>query len=1038
MPPVGAAIAVGVGLGGSALATTLITSAVELGASFGLSALADALAPKQKNVDRNKRVSGTSGSIDIGGVVDRRFIVGSWATAGSLVYWNAWGNNPGTPNQYLVYVIAVSDIPVTGITGIWVNGDKSNFNPSDATDGTFGIPITDYDNGGHHHCWARVHDGTQTTPDSYLTAKFGSGPHTYDATRIGVGVAYVVMTFRLNDTVWNGSAFPTVLFEIDGVKLYDLRQDSTAGGSGSHRWTVPSTWAFTRNPMVIAYNILRGIHYTPPSPPLGYDSWQYGGQTVDGAQLPFAEWAAAMNDCDTLITNADASVTAQYMAGGEVFYSTEPGEEIQEFLKSCAGMIADCGGIYKPHVGSANAAVVSITDADIMVTDPETFEPFQPMEKTINSVASRYISARHEWDEKAAKEYTDQTLVTTDGRKIQANLEFMHVSEGRVAQRLQKAALAEFRRERKHVLPMKWEMFAYEPLDFIQWSSARNGYVNKLFRIDQIDDRDDLVQSLGITEVDPADYNWHPNTDEFPTTPPTIKTIYPPPQSIADFAAIGALSVGGDGRTIAVIRLTWALDVTDVNGVLMEVRLASTSAVILRTQTDHWDAGGTDISENINGSTNYEVRGQYRSASNRTFEWSSWLPVTTPETTTTAAMLEAQILYELDYLLEQSYNTVIELENTGHDLLNRLADASTQEHLISHAEVGEAKADIIEVRTTLATATEAFAQTLEGIRAHFSTSDATIAEERTVRANADEAIATDILVVDARVDDTEAMIVVESSARATADAALAAHSVLVEAATEIGTATGLVKLSAESLPSGVSAMFQVYLRGTTAGAFTDAGFYLLVEGGVSKAFFDVDQFAIGDISNRTIPFFIDSGVVYMHTAFIQDLSVTTLKIAGQAINTSKIADESSTKIRTNYHATDSAVLTGTSIAGAHKSDIISKTIPKDLGNTSPNNDSTILLQVGMTIHSNNSNDSRVKIRVFRDDGSRVQILGPTDYIFQSGDPTTMVFAATYPDTGQAAGNKTYSIEIDPFNFSDPGGYSFSFTDVYVIAQEVKK
>lgn len=948
MPPVGAAVAA---ISATTLGSTLLNAAVGLGVSFGLSALGDALAPKQKNVSRDKRIQGIEGQLDIGGVVDRRFILGSWATYGSLVYWNSWGDGGKTPNKHLVYVIALSDMPISGVTGLWVNGDKTTWNPADAPDGSTGIPVPEFDQGGSHYCWMKFYDGTQTSADTYLTNKFASGSHNYPSTRIGLGVAYAIVTFRIDDKLFAGSAFPEVLFEVDGLKLYDIRKDSTAGGLGTHRWTIPSTWQFTDNPMVIIYNLMRGLWYPDPT---AAANWQYGGQTISGAQLPFAEWSSAMNECDVLITNQDASTSKQYTAGGEIFYSTDASEEIQEFLKTCAGSISDSGGLYKPHAGAADAAVLTITDGDIMVTgDAETFTPFQPMEQTVNSVTSRYISPKHGWVEKAVKELTNPTFVAADGRKIQANLSLPHVRAAIVAQRLQQAALNEFRRERKHVLPMKWDLFQYEPgIDYIQWNSTRNGYVNKLFRIDQIDDREDLVQLLGITEVDPTDYDWHPATDEHPEPPITVRSIYVPPQGISGFAVSGGLSIGDNGATIAVINLIWATDVDDVNGVQFEVRHPS-AATIAIGQTDHWETGLLSISQNIVASTTYEVRARYRSASNRTFDWSVWLPVTTPASTTVAAQLEAQVLYELSLLSDDADASLKKLEDDVAALIERVAHDTSIQHAVSYIDRQKLGASIEHIETITNEAGLAFAQLTTVLQAGIDSAHAAIVQEATVRATADSALATTIEVLDvsitgpggaiesaitiehqAMVDadsaqatviedletsitgpggaieaavliehnsmvsfdsaqaatiealhatisgpggDIDAAVQIEHQAMVDADSAQAEIIESVNAKSDAGTASGLFKIEAVSAPAGVSARLSMKLR-VDSGIGTPykvAGLYLDVKtDGLGRAFFDVDQFAIGSLGQATVPFFIDGGITYIKNANIRDGDIT--------------------------------------------------------------------------------------------------------------------------------------------------------------------
>ena len=81
-------------------------------------------------------------------------------------------------------------------------------------------------------------------------------------------------------------------FALSGIPLYDPTQDDTNGGSGSHRYSDPTTWGGDGDqlPAVQAYNLLRGIRYK--------GAWLYGLQAMTGqARLPAANWNAQINKC---------------------------------------------------------------------------------------------------------------------------------------------------------------------------------------------------------------------------------------------------------------------------------------------------------------------------------------------------------------------------------------------------------------------------------------------------------------------------------------------------------------------------------------------------------------------------------------------------------------------------------------------------------------------------------------------------------------------------------------------------------------------
>src|SRR5690349_9963549 len=86
--------------------------------------------------------TGTRGSAQMGGKVPQCFLMGTVGDAGKLEYRNTWGDVGGVPNAYMVDVRSFGDLPVTGLSGLYVNGVRMA-----APDGVpleLGDPIPDY------------------------------------------------------------------------------------------------------------------------------------------------------------------------------------------------------------------------------------------------------------------------------------------------------------------------------------------------------------------------------------------------------------------------------------------------------------------------------------------------------------------------------------------------------------------------------------------------------------------------------------------------------------------------------------------------------------------------------------------------------------------------------------------------------------------------------------------------------------------------------------------------------------------------------
>lgn len=589
--------------------------------SFALSKVTAALAGKPKAP--KVPPFGVQASLRTGGDVPRSIIVGRGVTAGSLVWANTWGNPGDVPNEYLTQVIALSDMPIHGVTQLFVNGQAVSFGAgtvnSDSHGTSLGVPITQYTRNGREHLWIKVWTGNQIAPDLYLRDVASSAERPWQNTRIGTGVAYAVMTTRFSRDVWTG--VPQFRFECVGVPLYDITRDSTAGGTGAHRWNDPVTWtaesSTRRNAAVILYNLLRGVRFG--------GQWVMGLQGLDAAQLPAARWIAAVS----------AAYDRDFLAGGEIAFDTELGDTVEALLASCEGRLADnAGTFYTLTVGAPASAVASFTDDDVISTAEQTFTPFPGLADTVNGVIFTYPRPSQAWAVTQAPPLYDAALEAEDGgRRMPVTIDMPMVSNDEQAQRLAKAALAEARRARRHTLTLPPQFWPLEPGDVVSWTSERNGYVAKLFRVDGIVDLPDLDVLVDLTETDPSDYDWDPLTDYTAPVDGFLAPVAPPVQSTSISVAPHTITVGGVGRRPA-IALSWTAAPADVTGIDWQVRVAATVALVAEGTAPGLVPGGsgsTILSSGLVPNTGYQVRARWVPGTQRPVDWSAWLSVTTPD-----------------------------------------------------------------------------------------------------------------------------------------------------------------------------------------------------------------------------------------------------------------------------------------------------------------------------------------------------------------------------------------------------------------------
>lgn len=597
----------------------LIQFIVGLLFSVASTLLKQAFAPK---TEEQKRATGTRGSAQTGGKVPQYFLVGTVGEPGKFEYGGEWGNVDGVPNAYSVDVRSFGDLPITAMVGLFVNGVRVSIPTTGLV--AQGYPVPDYPD----HMWRKFYDGTQTVADPYLIDKFGTDPdRPWAADMIGRGVPYLITTSLWSETLFTG--FPSFLGEFQGIKLYDPRQDTTAGGSGPQRWADPSTWTFSDNSAVIIYNIERGIQYD------GVRIW--GGSATE-AQLPYAVWAAAMDACDLSINLVGGGTEKQFRAGRRISLNERPADVIKDLMIGANMRISHAadGTIY-PLVGVPAVADGAFSDADVLATEPLGSIPFPNLDEIINGATATYREPSQAWEDKETAPYLRSDLeAEDDGRQQLEGLDLGTTFSGTQAQRVLKAVIEEGRRFKTHVVALPPEYAQFRPLQLLAWTSDRFDYTAKLFLITArtVSPWGQVV--LGLQEIDPADHDWNPDTDQQPLSFAPVVTNRPPPQLVSGFFVQPAIALDDQGRPRRpAIDAFW-----DSTSVTVDVRFVRISLRVMGETANEWDGviprpqlleGSARLTQAILPNTIYEVQIQYLPESGRATVASLWLQVTTPD-----------------------------------------------------------------------------------------------------------------------------------------------------------------------------------------------------------------------------------------------------------------------------------------------------------------------------------------------------------------------------------------------------------------------
>ncbi|QRM36940.1 DUF1983 domain-containing protein [Rhizobium rhizogenes] len=855
---------------GSVIGKLIVSVAI----NFGVSLIAKAM---QKKSSASQTQTGVKVQVTMGDDQPMSIILGNYATAGRRKYIGTWGDDGKTPNAYLTDVIELGNLPASALNGLYADDRKCTILWAEPASDGRGYPVSEYRVNGKDYLWIKFVDGTQTTADAFVRAKFGGdADRPFKSTMIGYGCPYAVVTARYNTDLFSG--LPNWLFEVGSIKLYDVRKDSTNGGSGSHRWNTPSTWEPSLNPVVMIYNIVRGIYY-------GSD-WLYGGQNLAAFSLPSSSFIAGANACDIAVSLSGGGTEPSYRAGYEAHCDQTPLDTINELLKVANARMAEVGGIFKILVGVPGAAVYSYSDDDVVVTQEQDYQPFPQLSETYNAIEATYPEPSEKWSTKDAPGRYYPALEVADGnRRLPVQIELPASPYANQVQRVGQAMILDYRRFRTHQIYLAPDAYPLEPNDCVSWSSNRNGYTNKKFLVVKAVPQRNFLVLVTLKEIDPSDYDWNPS-QQLPTATGWVGPITPPPQPMYGWTVEPATindSAGVPWR--ASIKISCAPDQDDVDRVWTQVRLTSTGDVVFDSDSTRYGSPYSwVINANFKGSTDYEARGRFIPSGTRVTSWSDWLPVTTPNVVIT--------------------DLIVDLQHVKNDILDRFK--GLQQELLDVRPLVEQ----LLINTQFSDAVLNEAQ--RSLVASVGQSNATFTENIQVVADAANAAASQVVTLTATVADNKAQADTQIAVVTGVANAAAAQATSLSVTVGDLSAQGLVKFSVAADQTGVNARFSIALRTSTANSYVESGMFLEIytTGGVQKSRFSVmaDQFSVlnpDSIGTSYLPLVFQAGVLKLQNvkvewadivnasiqwAQIQNVSITSAQIQDAAITNAKIGN----------------------------------------------------------------------------------------------------------------------------------------------------
>lgn len=285
-------------------------------------------------------------------------------------------------------------------------------------------------------------------------------------------------------------------------------------------------------------------------------------------ELDRAQLIAVANTCDEDVALKAGGTEKRYACNGSFDTSTLVRENIQSLLTAMAGRLTYLNAIYNIFAGQFLTPTETIGDGDLR--DAITVQTTRSKRDMFNGVKGLFVSPVNQWQPTDFPPYQNLSYVSRDGEELWKDVQLPFTTSVATAQRLAKIDLERIRRQIQVVFKCKLKKWTIAPLDVIEVSNQRFGWVNKTFEVVSVnlafENQEKAGPIIGVditaVETDSAVYAWNAATEEGVgevTGTPTLPTNVPLPVTAVTLASGDTNSLVVDGVRYARLKVSWTL-----------------------------------------------------------------------------------------------------------------------------------------------------------------------------------------------------------------------------------------------------------------------------------------------------------------------------------------------------------------------------------------------------------------------------------------------------------------------------------------------
>lgn len=475
MPPVVAALAAPIVIGGFATGLTLggiLTTVALSGASFLLNAALAPKAPSASFQDQGIKI------LSRDPVPAQRLILGRALVGGAIFFLE---KKP----PYIYYGVVIADHEIDAVEEIRLGNKNVQI---DVNGNATAAP---YANVTESFAKFSIRLGTDSqTIDPILAADFPELPSTFRQR----GHATVVCRFDYGGTaaqheaIW-GTQQPSPLFLVRGAKAYDPRKPS-------HDVDDSTTWEWTDTASLC-------------------QAWwlthRKGGRRL-WSQIDIESLITAANNDDLKVGLKSGGNEKQWTVNGVTFLTEEPYDVVQNLLTANLGMLVWRNGKYSFVSGGPRFPTWTLNDDAVRGSINVRYD--RPRRDLVNTVDTVFSAPDREYQLANGPTVTNATYVTEDGEEHRITSRLPFTSSHTRAQRIAKVLLESARRGHLVTAPYSIDAIRLSASDIINIESDVAFGADGIYRMMSLKLNKNFEWEVSAEEWDNLCWLWTPATDE--------------------------------------------------------------------------------------------------------------------------------------------------------------------------------------------------------------------------------------------------------------------------------------------------------------------------------------------------------------------------------------------------------------------------------------------------------------------------------------------------------------------------------------------